>query len=262
MDREAALAAFEGQMRRGARAPGSGATIEDVGDVVRYVATTDDGWSAVLWSDLDEATADAAIAREVRHFAGLGRRFEWKLYAHDRPSDLGARLVAAGFEAGGDEAFMVAEIADLDTAVALPPGLRVLAVSNEASAGLMVRVHEEVFGVDHGWLGAALLAQIAEAPETLEAVVVMAGDVPVSSGRLELHRGTEFASLWGGGTLPAFRGRGIYRALVAHRAKIAAERGFRYLTVDAMPASEAILARLGFVRLATTREYVRDPDPG
>ena len=69
------------------------------------------------------------------------------------------------------------------------------------------------------------------------------------------HAGTDFASLWGGGTLPEWRGRGIFRALVARRAALAAARGYRCLQVDALPTSEPILARLGFVRLATTTPY-------
>ena len=52
----------------------------------------------MLWSDLDEATADAEIAAQVAFFRerGIGG-FEWKLYDHDRPADLGERLRAAGF---------------------------------------------------------------------------------------------------------------------------------------------------------------------
>ncbi len=55
----------------------------------------------------------------------------------------------------------------------------------------------------------------------------------MSSARLELTPGGDFAGLWGGGTVPEWRGRGLYRALVAHRARIAAERGYRHLLVDA-----------------------------
>ncbi len=83
----------------------------------------------------------------------------------------------------------------------------------------------------------------------------MAGDRPVSSGRLELHHGTPFASIWGGGTLPGWRGRGIFRALVAHRARVAADAGFPWLQVDALPPSRPILARLGFVELGTTTPW-------
>lgn len=73
---------------------------------------------------------------------------------------------------------------------------------------------------------------------------------------MEFSPGTQFASLWGGGTAPAWRGRGVYKALVAYRTRLAVERGYRYLQVDAMPDSQPILSRLGFVRLGTTIPYV------
>jgi GNAT superfamily N-acetyltransferase len=73
--------------------------------------------------------------------------------------------------------------------------------------------------------------------------------------------GTEFATFWGGFTLPAWRGRGLYRALVAHRAKLATERGRRYIQVDASDASRPILERLGFVAVTTTTPYVWSPSP-
>jgi ribosomal protein S18 acetylase RimI-like enzyme len=261
----AALTAFDAQIRKGAKPDAPGARVEPIGSVVRQVSADGDGWSGVVWSDLDEASADAAIAEQVRYFAALGRTFEWKHYAHDRPADLPQRLLAAGFEAEDAESLMVAEIADLDLSVEPPPGVRLIPVADEAGVGVMVRVHEEVFGVDHAWLGRALLARLAQAPDTLAVFVAMAGDLAVCSARVEFHGGTEFASLWGGGTLPAFRGRGIYRALVAHRAKLAAARGFRYLQVDATEDSRPILERLGFARLTTTTPYVRRqaaPSPG
>jgi hypothetical protein len=55
------------------------------------------------------------------------------------------------------------------------------------------------------------------------------------------------------------RGQGIYRALIAYRARLAAGRGYRYLYVDASPDSQPILARPGFSHLARTTPYVGDP---
>ena len=74
-----------------------------------------------------------------------------------------------------------------------------------------------------------------------------------------LRDGTEFASLWGGSTLEAYRGRGIYRALVARRAALARDAGSAYLQVDASDMSRPILERLGFVALTTTTPYVFEP---
>jgi len=85
----------------------------------------------------------------------------------------------------------------------------------------------------------------------------MSGAEPICGARLEFHPGTDFASLWGGGTVRAWRGRGVYRALVAHRARIAAAKGVRFLQVDATDDSRPILRRLGFVALSTTTPYLK-----
>ena len=76
-----------------------------------------------------------------------------------------------------------------------------------------------------------------------------------------LERGTEFATLWGGATLPEWRRRGIYRATVAYRANLAARAGFRYLETDASDESRPILERLGFTAVTTTTPYVWSPGP-
>ncbi len=89
------------------------------------------------------------------------------------------------------------------------------------------------------------------------ALLARAGDTTVAAGRVEFHDGTDFASIWGGGTLRGWRGRGVFRALVARRAALACDPGFSYLQVDAMPTSRPILARLGFVELAITTPYRR-----
>ncbi|TDC79707.1 GNAT family N-acetyltransferase [Streptomyces hainanensis] len=258
MDREEVLALFDRQMRRDARPDGPGARVERDGDVVRQVGADHD-WNGVLWSDLDEATADAAIAAQVRYFGTLGRGFEWKAYAHDRPGDLGRRLRSAGFTAEPEEAVMVARIQDLPTDVALPEGVRLHPVTDPAGVDLVVDVHEQAFGTSGAGLRQRLLTQLARRAGTVSAVVAMAGDLPVCSARMELNPATEFAGLWGGGTVAAWRGRGIYRAVVAHRARIAAGLGYRYLQVDASDQSRPILRRLGFAVLSTTTPYVHQP---
>jgi GNAT superfamily N-acetyltransferase len=227
--------------------------------VVRQVARDGQGWSGVTWSQLGDDDADAAVAGQVAYFRGLGQEFEWKLYDYDRPSDLARRLVAAGFRAEADEALMVADVADIPTDAGLPDGVRLLPVTTEAGVALLAEVHERVFGTDSAQLRRLLLAQLRQQPEKAALVVAMAGTEPVCSARLECLPGRDFASLWGGGTVPGWRGRGIYRALVAYRARLAAAQGYRYLHVDASAASRPILSRLGFVGLARTTPYLWRP---
>ncbi|MFD4506542.1 GNAT family N-acetyltransferase [Streptomyces sp. NPDC058457] len=255
MDHQTVLALYDRDMREGARPDGPGARIERVGAVVRQVADAK-GWNGVLWSDLDEATADRAIAEQVDFFAARGREFEWKLYGHDQPSDLGDRLTAAGFTPEPEETLMVGEIARLSLDAGLPDGVRVVPVTDRAGVELVVDVHEKAFGTDGSRLRHRLLTGLAEQPDSVVALVALAGDEPVSAARIELVPGARFAGLWGGGTVEGWRGRGVYRALVAHRARVAAAHGCRYLQVDALPMSRPILERLGFHALTTTTPYL------
>lgn len=59
----------------------------------------------------------------------------------------------------------------------------------------------------------------------------------------------------GGGVRPKFRGRGIYRAMVAARLEMAREAGVAGLSVWGAPMSAPILARLGFEKVGWRRFY-------
>jgi GNAT superfamily N-acetyltransferase len=254
VDRDALLAAFDAQIRRRPSADGPGDRVEHDDGVVRLVSGGD-GWSGITWSGLDGLDADAVIAAQIARFAGRDGAWEWKHYSHDHPADLPERLLAAGFVAEPAEALLVAEIAALSLDTPPPAGVGLRPVVDRSGVDALVSLHDEVFGEDHAGVGRALLAGIGRDPATAAGVVAFAGAAPIAAARVEFHSGTDFASLWGGGTLPAWRHRGVFRAIVAYRARLAAERGFRYLQVDAMPASRPILQRLGFVELATTTPF-------
>jgi GNAT superfamily N-acetyltransferase len=261
MDRQAVLAAFDEQIRQHPEADAPDGHVEHDEGVTRVVSGGD-GWAGVTWCDLDQVSADAVIAAQISRFAELSRPWEWKHYSYDQPADLSERLLAAGFTREPAEALLVADIADLTLDVPPPPGVELRAVIDRQGVEALVSVHDEVFGEDHSALGRTLLAGLARQSSTAAAVVAFAGQTPISAGRVEFHSGTDFASLWGGGTLPAWRGRGVFRSLVAYRAALASARGFRYLQVDASPDSRPILQRLGFVELATTTPFTHLGGPG
>lgn len=256
MDPRTVLSAFDEQVRRNPDGAAPDCTVERDEHVVRCLGGPG-GWSGVTWCDLDESSADAAIAEQVERFAGLTHSWEWKHYSHDRPDNLPERLLGAGFVAEPSESLLVAEIAALDLEAPPPSGVRLVPVLDAAGADALVLVHGEVFGGDHASIRRALAVAVRVEPSRpVAAVVAWAGPTPIAAGRVEFHRGTDFASLWGGGTVPAWRGRGVFRALVAHRARQAAARGFRYLQVDAVAASRPILLRMGFAELATTTPFI------
>lgn len=253
MNRDEVLAAYDEQVRRRPQCDGPGIQVEREAGVVRVVSAPN-GWTGVTWSDLDEVSADAVIAAQVERFARLPP-WEWKHYSYDRPPDLPERLLEAGFTREPAEALLVARIADLELDVPPSAGVRLLPVVDEWGIDAVVRVHDEVFGGDHSAVGTALAVRLSQQPHAVAAVVAVAGRTPIAAGRVEFTSGTEFASLWGGGTLAAWRGRGVFRSLVACRAALAAAAGFRYLQVDASADSRPILRRLGLVELATTTPF-------
>lgn len=259
MDIDAVRAAFDVQIRRRTDDDEAGGVVEPDNGLLRWVAPGTQT-SCIIWSRLSADSADAAIAAQQAYFTARGTPVEWKYYDYDQPADLPQRLLAAGFEAEDEELMLVAETAAISHEVVLPDGVRLEPVTDAGGIEAMMAVHDLAFD-DHPSpeLGPRLAAQLREAPDSLQIVVAMAGDEPVSAARIEFVTGTDFAGLWGGGTVPAWRRKGIFRALVAYRASLAAARGYRYLQVDALPPSRPILQRLGFHAVATTTPYVFTP---
>src|SRR4029077_3140111 len=147
------------------------------------------------------------------------------------------RLIAAGLEPEDEETLVVAEAASVPP----PPA----DVELRPATDEFIELAERVFGRNHG----------SSLPDVSVAVVAVVNGQPVSGGRVDFEDGVEFAGLYGGITLPEYRGRGLYRATVAKRAELARERGYRWLYSDALPTSRPILERLGFVAITTTTPF-------
>jgi hypothetical protein len=214
-------------------------------------------WDCVVYSRLSEATADAAIRLEQKRPLPPGRKLEWKLYGHDQPGDLADRLRAAGFEPDASETLAALDLSTPLTEVPPPHGVEIRCVSDGGGLEDVVAVGVRAFGQDFSSMNDEFLARVAHG--TVHFYVAYQDGEPVSAGRLETPRGSEFAGLYGGGTVPERRGRGLYRALVSARAKDARERGYRYLTVDAADTSLPILCRMGFVALTTVTGWTWQP---
>jgi GNAT superfamily N-acetyltransferase len=207
---------------------------------------------------LEGAELDRLIARQVEFFAERGEPFEWKLHGHDRPADLSERLRAAGFVPEDEETVVIAPVDAIGSESSLPDGVVLREARDRADLCRIAELEQAVWEEDGDWVDS--LAEEREAdPDGLRIFLAEVGDLAVCAGWVRFPSGTEFATLWGGGTRPGWRRRGIYRALVVHRARLAAERGRRYVEVDASDDSRPILERLGFVAVTTTTPYVWSP---
>ena len=213
---------------------------------------------------LEGEALDALIERTVAHYRDDTdvASFEWKSRGHDRPADLGERLVAHGLVAEPRETVMIGEasLLDVDVPLAETPEGPVVVRRLEPGPSVvddltrMLDAQESVFATGHGPSVKSSLAELESGDS--EFWVAEVGGRVVCGGRLTPVAGTEFAGIWGGSTLPDFRGRGIYRALVAGRARSAVARGIRFIHSDCTDMSRPILERSGLRAVTTTTPYV------
>lgn len=259
MDRAALLQPFDDQVRRHPEPDGLGGQVESEEHIVRCIGGP--RWIGVLWARLDETCADSVIAAEIERFAPASRPWEWKHYSYDLPADLPQRLVAAGFRPEPFEALLAGDLAELSLPVAPPAGVELRPVVDERGIQALVAVHEEVFHEDATAVGAMLRLALDRHPSTVAATVAIAGGRPIAAGRVELHRGTQVASLWGDCTVPDWRGRGVFRSIVGAAAAHATAAGARYLIAEATADSRPVFRRLGFLDLATTTPYLYTTTP-
>jgi GNAT superfamily N-acetyltransferase len=207
---------------------------------------------------------DSLIAETVEFFSSDPQveEFEWKTRGHDWPPDLDERLRAHGLEPDEVETVMVGEASDLAVDVELPEGVSVRRVDQlperEAIVTEASEVAAKIFG--GGPSGAEMLDRLDRMDGMEQFWVAEAesddGRRVICSGRLARVAGTEFAGIWGGSTLPEWRGQGIYRALTAARARAALDEGVRYINSDCTVMSRPILERSGLVAVTTTTPYV------
>jgi len=204
---------------------------------------------------------DAEIARQARFFTDRGQQVEWKTYSYDEPTDLGERLTAAGFVAASEEALLLGAATRLIEPVPLPSRYAVRAPAGDVEWDQVEALDEAIFGAGAGRFARLFRAEEAADPHHVRSVVVVdeASGRIVAQSVLRLVADTDFAGLWGGKVHPDHRGRGLYRAMTAVRARWALDAGHPICRVDALPTSRPVLERLGLVQVATTTPYRLTP---
>ena len=265
MDRDELLTLFDRQVRfeaieaRYAHEPWPA----DAPRVMRDWPRDEARWGWVIWSDLDAETADAAIQAQIDFFRARGQSFEWKLFGHDRPADLGARLLRHGFTREEDETVMACDLhanalgpapAEQPAGAAVPE-IAIRRITHPGSLRAVVQINEMIYGERFDWIETELAAELSLPGEPTVVYLAEYYGLPVAAGWMRFYRDTQFAGLFGGATLYEYRRRGIYTALLAARAAEARRRGYRFLSVDASPMSRPILRKRGFIELTTATAY-------
>ena len=256
-DLSALLRIYDDQLRTDAETPGA-ESVHHLGPL--RLARFAGGRGFVSYRDLDGAdpvTVRRWVGEALDHFRSDPDvvDVEWKTRGHDVAPGLYDALVEHGFVPQDEESVMMGPAEGLTADVALPDGVTLRQVRGEADIRAMSAAADRAFGDPRSDRRADdLVRRVAHDP-LVELWVAEAGGEVVCSGRLEPVAGTEVAGVWGGATLPAWRGRGIYRALTAVRARSALRLGHRFLHSDSTEDSRPILERSGLVRVTTTTPY-------
>ncbi len=254
MDSGELLRAYDHQLRTEAETVGA-AAVSVVGPL--WLVTYAGGQGFVSYRDLDGADPVRLVGTALEHFVADPdiERVEWKTRGHDHAPGLHDALAAAGFAAEEPESIMIGEAAALAVEVEVPPDVTVRQVADESDLNAMAKMQDEAFGNSLATAMVDDLARRIAAEDGVELWVAEVGGRVVSAGRLEPVAGTDFAGIWGGSTLPEWRGRGIYRALTAARARSALARGKSLIHSDSTEFSRPILERSGLVQVSTTTPY-------
>lgn len=202
---------------------------------------------------------DALVAAAIAHYEQDARvdHFEWKTRGHDVLPGLLETLAAHGFTLGEPETVMAGDVdAVITMAGPLPAGYTLERADSEATLREAEALAGRVFGdtpeqsrqrADH------LVSQWRAHPESFEMWLVRdAHGAVVCSGRIDFIEGSDFAGIWGGACDESHRGKGLYRAITAQRARSAKARGKKYLHSDCTEYSRPILQRAGLVPITTT----------
>jgi GNAT superfamily N-acetyltransferase len=194
-------------------------------------------------------TRGVLLEKVTEHFS---QPFFWWTGPQSSPGDLDERLEAAGLlDAGRDSPGMATALADIDEERARPPGVAVDPVQAEAGLQLWGRMFCEAHGAPpaaaRAWIDAARRLGFRDLPWDYW-LARIDGD-PVGLGLSFLGGGV--VGVYGIGTLPAARRRGVGSALTLVPMLKAREEGDVAAIGHATPEGELLYPRLGF------REYCR-----
>lgn len=204
------LNAYDAQLRTTPEVSAASSTVEH-GPLL--LATFPDGRGFITYAELGDLDADGVallVDAAIDHFGALPEvtSVEWKTRAHDRAPGLHDALVARGFVPEDPESIMIGEARLLAQHVDIPPQVTIRRSRSDDEVLAAGEVQGLVFD-DPDWRARAesLIARLHEKAST-ELWVALVDDMVVSAGRLEPVADTEFAGLWGGATLPEWRGKG------------------------------------------------------
>ena len=250
MDVARVLAQYDAEVRANPKAA-PGLVVERADGVVCLTGY----FNFISWWELTPSTVRQAVASHAAHFRSRGEKLMWRVYEHDSPAEISGCLAKEGFEPDAAGTLMIFDLAN--EVLATTGNVDIRRVKTEEHLEDFVKASEQAFGERDTWQRTAYSDRLND-PDLALYVAYVSAEI-AASARLEIGSARSFGLLFGGGVAPAYRRMGIYRALVAERAREARRRDLRYLSTEARETSKPILQNLGFVSAAKEVTWVLNP---
>ncbi|MCI0646188.1 MAG: GNAT family N-acetyltransferase [Chloroflexi bacterium] len=197
---------------------------------------------------LSPEEADEAIDQTLAWFQARQAPYVfWWVGPQTTPADLPERLQARGFTANmvGDPG-MAADLRTLDETVRTPDGFTIVKAADKATLEAWRDVFCAAYDippfVGQAWVEATLTTGPASAPWQL--YVGYWNEKPVACN--VLFNGAGVAGVYGVGTIPEARGRGIGAAITLRPLLDARDQGYRYGVLFSTEMGYPVYQRLGF----------------
>lgn len=215
-----------------------------------------DTFNVVCLARLDEAGARDAALEVLSYFAAVRRPFSWWAGPADRPVRLGAILEDFGLGRAESELAMALRLDAAPRAEPTVPGLEVRRVRTAAELATFAQLNAAEWDPpDENVLDFYRLAAPAllgpESPQWFY-LGYLDGE-PVATAEATVQAGT--VGLFGIGTRPAFRRRGIASVVMRRVLRDAHAAGCDLAALQATEAGAALYHRLGFTTFGEITEY-------
>ncbi len=228
---------------------------EESSHIVRHISS--DGSGLIIYSSLNSANVEKVIREQVSHFEDKACDLTWIVYQHDTPANLKDRLLAHGFEAQEPEATLFLDLNHIPQGLLQPVRHDVRRIDDPDNVDDVLTIRQRVWQGSSGRQRRQLAKRLVDAPHSLCLYVAYVDGKPASTAQVSFYPQRPFASLVRAATLPGYRGRGLFTALVTILVQETRQRGIRFLDTDASAMSRPILEKLGFQPLTWAHPCTR-----